>query len=581
MKKTILFFMLLTSIAMDAQTNPPIYLQKNWYVKRMDNVFTYIAEGKLQKAMKEREEIKEKFAKDKDIDKNYIFSAESYLFPFWHVSNSLIMNSKEGREKQKEPISIGYDPWNAYLTLKQATGDPKNRTATDEFFKQRKLSYSVASIKADIEANLIAFTEKEGTEQAYDKLIDVLYDYADIKTVKTKRESIAFGESMKSESVSRLQQYLVKYSSYNYTHQRQITHRRDSLAFVQMEKSASGCKKYLSSYPQSEYYEEVEKQLHKYEFNDMKLSVAGCKDYLNKYPNSEYAGQVRIMLVRYAFDEAKRKGTPEAIAGFLREYGSSDKREEAIKELEELLKKKYFVYGTSLSELENFVAYREFGVYIDYSPFQAFYSNLTHLPTSAAMMDCKGLTGKVSITTSASENEYEETLYFNTQGLLTSQSNSRNGQNDSWEYESNEKGEVYPINKTDNRGKTTTYKTTFNTAGLVSVITGSDGTQVAYAYNSDNTLKTVTYIKGNQKTRIDYFDYDDRIIRSDRSGVTLVFEYNDKGDVVNMAKKRGNILMDQTSYEYEYGFSSNHWKTMRQYNNGSYFLTKNRSFSLP
>ncbi len=39
--------------------------------------------------------------------------------------------------------------------------------------------------------------------------------------------------------------------------------------------------------------------------------------------------------------------------------------------------------------------------------------------------------------------------------------------------------------------------------------------------------------------------------------------------------------MDQTSYEYEYDSSGKYWCTMRQYNNGSFFLAKSRTFKQP
>ena len=582
MRKHLLSLLFLISISVNAQTGPHVFLEKNAYSKRLANVFSLIADGKLQKAIKEREEIQEKYSNDKDLDKSSAASVEDYLFPLWQISSCLIMNTKEGIQNQKSPISIDYDPWRAYEILKQSTGEPKNKAIADEFFTLRKIGYTVTDIKAAIEANLVAMTENEGTEKAYDKLINVLYEYDDLIVVLEKREQIAFVFSMKTESEQDLQQYLNKYESFNPSHQRQITHRRDSLAFEMMEKNVSGCKQYLNRYPHSEYTDDVTKLLHKYEFDILLPSVEGCKEYLVKYPNSEYVGRVKTMMAQYAYDNAVNEGLPEALADYLREYSSSNKYDEAVKVLNDLLKRKFLYNEACLSELEYFVRHEEFSPYVDYNPYHTLYNNLMNLPTSAAMMDCKGLTGEVNYTTrTSSDNEYDETLRFNEQGLLTSQYNSRSGQNDSWEYDSNEKGEVCLVSKTDVKGKVTTYKTTFNVVGLVSTITGSDGTQISYGYDSNNTLKTITYSKGGQKTRIDHVDYNGQIVRSERSGITLTFEYDGKGSVVQMSKMRGNILMDQTTYEYEYGDSYDQWTSMRQYNNGSYFLSKRRSFNSP
>ena len=577
MKHIVLTVMLMTSITMNAQTDVPVFLQKNGYTKSMDNVFSCIEEGKLYKAIKEQEEIREKFAKDKNIDKYKVLSAESYLYPIWHVANSLFFNTKSGKEELKDQPLVQYDPWKAYYTLQQATHDATDKANVDAFFSQRKLNHSVANIKADIETNLIEETVNKGTEEAYDKLISTLYDYADLHSLETKRELIAFGKSIQSERVSDLQRYMDKYKLFNAQHFKAMEHRRDSIAFVQLEDNANACKHYLKSYPESEYYGQVTKLLHRYEFEGMVHSVSGCKAYLQEYPTSEYANQVKEMMVRYAFDDAKQARTADALGDFLDEYSHSEYHEAAKQKLKEILDNKYLSTQTTASELESFIRSRRYSSYVDYTPYKVFYANLRYLPTSAMMMDCRGLTGEVTFTT----DDYEEVYVFDKLGLLVNHRHSRRGTNDTWEYDYNEKGEVWPSSKTDNRGKTTSYKTTFNTNGLITSITGNDGTQTTFSYTADNVLRTVSYSKNGKQTRIDTYDSEEHVIRSERNGVILAYEYNYQGDVVSMDKKRGNIVMDQTTYDYDYDSSGQYWCTMRQYNNGSLFLVKHRTFSLP
>ena len=577
MKYIVFIIMLMTSITMNAQTDVPVFLQKNGYAKSMAKIFSCLEEEKLYQANKEQEEIREKFAKDKDIDKNEVFSVETYLYPIWHVANSLFLNLKSGKDEQKDLPLVQFDPWKAYHTLQQATHDVADKNNVDAFFSQRKLNYTVASIKADIENNLIEETVNKGSEEAFDKLIATLYDYADMRMLEEKREQIAFVEAFKSDKVAGAQKYLDKYKSFNASHLKVMEHRRDSLAFEQLGKDANDCKLYLKSYPNSEYNNQVTKLLHRYEFENMAHTVSACKQYLAVYAESEYADQVKQIMAQAAYNDARQASTPEALGDFLQEYDWSEFCESAKKGLNEILQHKFLSRYSSLSELENFVSNRRFSQYVDYTPYVTFYTNLTNMPTSAAMMECKDLTGEVRFST----NDYEEVYQFDDLGLLINHRHSRSGTNDSWDYDFNEKGEVRPVSKTDNKGKTTTYKTTFNANGLLSSITGSDGTQTTFVYTADNKLKTVTNSKNGKKTQIDTYDSEGHIDHSERSGVVLAYEYNYQGDVIRMNKKRGNIVMDQTSYEYEYDSSGKYWCTMRQYNNGSFFLAKSRTFKQP
>lgn len=572
--------MLSMSISLNAQSNVPVFLQKNGYAKDIANVFSLIEEGKLSKAEKEWEDIIKRFDKDKDIDKSVYTTTSSYLYPIWDISRCVLMNTQIGRDKSKEPIKTLFNPWSAYNDFKVAINDGKRKVEVDEFFKIRKLNYSTESIKSAIEENLVNITAKEGTEQAYDKLISTLYDYSNIRIIETKREQIAFSETMKSFSVLRQQQYLDKYKVFNTLHHNKITHRRDSLAFEQLGKSADDCKQYLRKYPHSEYIQEVEKLLHKYEFDNLSQTVSACMKYLSSYPKSEYVNQVKKMMAQYAYDDVKKERTMDAYGDFLRTFGQSEFVGVAKQELNRIVNRKFLSDYVNINELKSFISNREFSSWVDYKPYETLYANLRHLPTSSAMMECKDLTGEVNTHVSVGGNEYDETYVFSDSGLLIQHRHSRNGQNDTWDYSISERGEVKPISKTDNRGKVTTFKTTFNEAGLVAEISGSDGTGFSYTYNSDNSLKTISYSKAGRKYKIDTYE-EDVLVKSDRNGISLVYEYNGQGDVIGMTKKRGSIAMEQTTYEYEYDNTGSYWRSMEQFNNGSYFLAKRRSFITP
>ena len=580
MKRILTALMLFTSIYVYAQSDVPVFLQKNWYAKIIANVFSLIEEGKLVKAEKEWEEIKKKFEKDKEIDRGIYSSAQVYLYPIWDISKCVLMNTKAGRENQKEPIGTAFDPWMAYKNFKSATSDFSTRKNIDIFFLERKLKYTTSSIKDNIESNLIEATAKIGTEQAYDKLISTLYDYKDIGTLEKKREQIAYDVMMNTREIAKLQHYLDKYKLFNISHHDKIEHRRDSIAFEELGKNATACKQYLNNYPRSKYNAQVTKLLHKYEFEELPHTVIACQNYLSSYPKSEYVDQVKKLMADYAYNDIKKEGTIDAYSDYLRSFGQSEKTELAKQELSRMICGKFFNANMKLNELKDFVNNRELSSWIDYKPYDALYANLRHLPTSSAMLECKDLTGEVNTHVSVGGNEYDETYFFDESGLLSQHRHSRNGQNETWDYYYGENGEVRTVSKTDNRGKETSYKTTFNEANLISEISGSDGSSISYTYNYDNSLKTVSYSKGGKKYQIDTFE-NDRIVKSDRSGITLVYEYNSQGDVMSMTKKRGSIAMEQTTYDYEYDSTGNYWRSMDQYNNGSFFLVKKRSFTIP
>ena len=288
MKRILFLLILFTSINVYAQSDVPVYLQKNGYAKNMANVFSFIEEGKLVKAEKEWEDIIKKYGKDKEIDKATYSSAQAYLYPIWDISKCVLMNTLTGRENLKEPISTTFDPWMAYNIFKSVTNDFKTRKSIDIFFMERKLKYTTASIKDNIESNLIEATAKNGTEQAYDKLISTLYDYKDIGTIEKKREQIAYDMMMNTGEVAKLQHYLDKYKLFNISHHDKIVHRRDSIAFEELGKNATACKQYLNNYPRSKYNAQVTKLLHKYEFENLPHTVNACQSYLSSYPKSEY-----------------------------------------------------------------------------------------------------------------------------------------------------------------------------------------------------------------------------------------------------------------------------------------------------
>lgn len=584
MKRSVLIAIAcLAEVTSSAQA--PLYLSDNYYSKRMVKVFSAAKENKLEKAESYWQDIEEKATKDKNIPQGE--KINRLLHPIWQLSECIIMNTREGREKGK--VNTAFDPWKAYDLLKTATKNHNDVRNADLFLLNKEIGMSVASIKMKIETNLIEATSTIGTETAYDKLINTLYEYSNIGKIKQAREEIAYKEVIKAAQIKECERYLEKYKGINTDHLSRMEARRDSLAFVQIGTTAKACKQYLSDYPKSRYKEEVTKLLHKYEFNEMAHTEEACEQYLWDYPSSEYVGKVKELRVKYAFEEAKRQNSQIAFRTFLNRYGDSAYADEAIKLAEDALMKQYFNRNVALSDLEQYIHGNDRIRRVDDSKIYALYTNLLIMSTSALMMDCRGLVGTVTLTTIDSRAdslmvlddgaENEEVLVFNPQGLLERHRHSRSGRKDEYLYDFDTRNGFLLVTKTDNKGNITRYTTKFDTNGLIAELSANNGTRLVYSYN-DKQLSKISYYNKSGVIKTDYYDNRLKLEKSVRNGVTIVYKYNPEGDKVSMSKMKGSAVMESTTYEYEYN-QEGLWNKMNQYNNGKYFTTKTRQFEKP
>ena len=201
------------------------------------------------------------------------------------------------------------------------------------------------------------------------------------------------------------------------------------------------------------------------------------------------------------------------------------------------------------------------------------------MPTSALMMENRGLVGTVTITTSNNGIESEEVFVFNEQGLLERHNHSRSGRRDEYQYDFDERNGFRLVSKTDNKGNITRYEASYDAKGLLTELSYSNGTKLSYSYR-DGVLEKITHYDRGEDIKTDYYDNNLKLVRSIRKGVTIVYKYNAEGDVASMSKMKGNIVMESTTYEYEYG-TDGLWTKMTQYNNGDYLLTKMRQFEKP
>lgn len=581
MKKSLLSLLLcaLSCAAFTALAQQPLYLQDNYYHKRMVKVFKSLQEHKLDKAAKYMEDIRNKSVKDTDIDPN--IDITSQLFPLWQLSECMMMNIRDGRGKSVQ--CLPYDPWNAYRQLKGTYRDTYDIASADLFFAdERGLKMSVADIKRDIEANLVDTVRMIATEAAYDELIGLLFDCSQMNALKSEREQVAYDGVKHVDDLERSQQYLDKYKDYNTSHHAVIEWRRDSLAYELVDSTATSCQRYLDLYPSSRFCTAVEQQLHHCAFNEMTPTVESCKQYLKKYPESRFADRVRKMEVDYAYRDARQKNTVGAYHDFITGYPAADVAEEAAGLMQQVFDQRYFNSHVSLAQLMVYCNSVNGIEQLRDGAVKSLFENLLLMPTSTLMMGCDGLLGEVTVTTTSTGTENLEQLVFNQQGLLIRHANRATGQSEDYVYDFDPIFGFKMLSKTDAKGRTVTYATRWNYDGSLSEIIGSDGSRMVY-HDSDEYMKKIMHYKGKSLVKTDYFDGNYRLVKSLLPGNQEVgYGYNPQGDVSSMTKMQGTDVKEQNSYEYEYEENpetGRHWITRTQYNGSNKIVqTKVRHF---
>ena len=580
MRNTIVTLCLWIGAAGIALAQTPLCLGDNFYQKRMVKVFEALQEHKLDKVAKFWQEIEEKASSDNDISSSTPISQQ--LWPVWQLSEAMMMNTRDGRGKLTSIVP--YNPWGAYKQFKKACcSSTKDWQTADQFLSHKNLKMHLSELKADFEKSLIDTVRHLNTEEAYDQLIEMLYDYDDMATIEAERELIAYETIKYCHELSQYQRYLDKYGESNKTHHFTIEWRRDSTAFEQMGKTAAACKAYLAAYPNSQFNNSVRDLLHKYAFEEMDNTVEACKEYQRLYPESEYNDTVKSLEVSYAFRDAKKQDDIKAYCDFLDAYPESPFEDEAKPLLQQAFERRYFSPAVTLDDLHRIYIDTRSLPHVDKSRVNTLYHNLVFMPTSAFMKGFDGALGKVLLTDESASQEDEEIMIFNDQGLMVRHYDSRKGTNDSYTYGFDpEKGFVLQ-SKTDAKGNVINYVTKWNEYGDILEIAGSDGN--TYGYTSDyEHMKCVARYNGRKPVRTDYYNNDFRIEKSVVSGsANLVYRYNDDGDVAAIYKKKGRSGQDSTTYEYDYvdryDMAGRLWFKKMRYDNGKYQTTIYRSDS--
>ncbi len=582
MKKTIITLLLciLSCATSGVMAQQALFLQDNYYQKRMNKVFKSLKDHKLDKAAKYWEDIKNKSAKDKDIDPNIDISRQ--LYPLWQISECMMMNIRDGRGKSTQ--CLPYDPWQAYRQLRSLYKDSYDIASADLFFQDdRNLSMTVNDIKTDIERNLVDSVRKTSTEAIYDELIEILFDCPQMAALKDEREQVAYEAIKYVDDLDRCQGYLDKYKDENKSHFMTIEWRRDSIAFEQVDSTSASCLRYMDRYPKSRFYSEVKERLHHCAFNEMDATVNACKQYLEKYPDSRFVFRVKDMEEEYAFRDAKAKNTVGSYNDFIDTYPGAEAVEDATRLMQQVFDQRYFNNRVARADLFTYYNAVNKVERINDAKVKALFENLLLMPTSTVMNGCDGLQGEVSVTTTnPNGSENVEEFVFNQQGLIIRHANRATNQSEDYAYDFDSTFGFKMVSKTDARGRTVNYQTKWNDDGSLAEIKGSDGSRIVYM-DSEECFKKVLHYKGNSVVKTDCFDSHYRLVKSILSGnQTVEYWYNPQGDVSSMTKMHGTDIVEENTFEYDYEENTEtgrHWVSKTQFNsNNKVVQTRVRHF---
>lgn len=536
------------------------------YVKSIHDIFKKFQEGKYRKALDDMQELCDDSEKDEQKNLKKGLSTPNYLaalYPLWDLAQCIAEGYDiPAADRAAAKYSVGYNPWHAYQSFTSICKSHKYIGDVQDFFVQTKLELSLSSIRETLEQKILADTRAVHTEEAYDRLVDALYESPYTDVVLKEREEIAFGQVAHTTKLAEAQCYLDKYHL-NEAHSAEVTRLRDRLAFESMPQSAAGCKDYLSKYPRSEYASQVNTLLYDFAYSEMHGSLDGCRRYLNEYPDTPHRKQVEEEIEFFVFDAARSADHPIELRHYLEQYPAGRYLDDA-RQLLFAAEGRYFLrLDVAFDELESYtdkydpLDERVINFYNSLYVCEFFYDNLE---MRSVPKECE----KVSVTYNMElDEDYDlvrgeisqtdtEHFVFRPIGLLAEQDFYTEG------YDSDEQlmlrtyyaytideasGVVYPSALTNegyyvNTGITPSSKhfTAVISNGFLNKLTGSDGQVFAYEYDEDSNLKTkrIGTLKGAKLQDVTTYTYRDGLAVEARSAdYHSTMTYNENGDMIS------------------------------------------------
>lgn len=329
-------------------------------------------------------------------------------------------------------------------------------------------------------------------------------------------------------------------------------------------------------------YSYAAKQVAILEFEESCSTVAGCHSYLRNYPNSPLIDKAKEKLLKLEFEHAKEVNNESTWNKFITDYqfvtSASAQVAEAKKALVHLQENRLCSKNTTLADLDAYASTHRRdvanGVFVAYD-------NLVNLPThSYRFMSLKlnfnGYVGSVEETITENTGTVTINRYkFNAQGLLTEAYNGHNRTLTQYTYAYDAR-HGYRLASKKEKGKSYTYKCTYNASGRLARITCTDGQVINYTYDTDGriTERDETTADGKNRTST----YKSGKIRTEKTGGTLLrFLRYDGSRATQITSEKGNAKY-VWDYTYTTPSGSAHWTRAAATLNGKPRMTITRAY---
>lgn len=503
--------------------------------QKADKILELLQDGKIAKAVEKRNKV---YTTDKKSDLILTDICDCVLF------NSIGYK--------------GYDPYRAY-TLLNTTAIHQQNKDVKKFLTKHNTSF--ATIKKQIEENILSDAKKINTEAAFARAIEACNECFYLEEAKQLQEDIAYHNAIEKADIE----------SYKY---------------------------FLTHYPESERVPEIIRLVDKIVFSQLDNTIEAYTAFIQQYPQSELVPEAQNRIYQLAYKYATEQNTKEAYVNLLQRYPAHPQKAEIQKTIEDI-DYKQFTNGMTLYAYNKFITDYPNSPYIEKlnqrmavinkSQFHTEAEGLKgYVKTTYEKAEIKNANGKTS--TSSTRNLYNELgqltlneqssgastqgkqFYYHPDNTLSSVVVA--GGNEKYSYKGTLLQKITFVNTKKRETTQSSFKYDVNNRLIerIDYVTGvKGGIKTEYTYDANDNLVSTKVFKVSLPKNTTITTYSNgkkqnETILNGKLRTTHTYSYNSNG---NLSKDSidTNGKTSEITYEYTYDTQGN-WITQTQYSDG-------------
>lgn len=223
-------------------------------------------------------------------------------YPLMELGEALMLSYPADYE-HRSSMTVQRDPYKAYEYVNLVCHRDTLLAEANAQLVGSDIRLSVDKIKRGLESELLDDARRQGTEEAYDRVLSVFYNSQLYSTARAEQEQLVYPVVVGGDQIDALQAYLSKYRGIDMAHSDAVEARLYQVAFDQMQATVQACQRYKKLYPLSPFIEQVKQKEMEYAFETLQPTGEACRSFLNEYPASPHTTQVWHKLYEYAYNE--------------------------------------------------------------------------------------------------------------------------------------------------------------------------------------------------------------------------------------------------------------------------------------